>query len=615
MVMPAGSFAQSGTTPLLERQLTLTLDQERLETALKKIATAGGFSFSYNPSILDGNRVVSHQFNHKSVREILDVLFKGSIQYKERSKYIILTKAESSSNKDTKLLSGYVIDEATGQRLKNVSVYDPVSLSSAVTDAYGYFQIEIDNPSSEDIKLAVNKRNYTDTLVVVPHDDPQLLNIPIRINTEKLATLADSVGSKLKRFWLVTKKATAQAVNMENINDTLNRDTQVSFVPFVGTNGALSGNVINDYSLNILGGYSLGTRKVEFGGLFNAVRGDVDGFQAAGIFNAVGGNRRGVQFAGMFNAAAGSSHGAQFAGLFNFNWAGSNGVAGAGLFNYSHANARAVTFAGLGNFTLGQHEGPQLAGLFNFALRDARPAQLAGLLNFTGGTMTGTQLSGLVNYSTHLTGSQLAGILNVVSGTVRGSQVAGLVNYGTTVHGSQVGLLNICDSIQGIPVGLLSIVGKGYHKIEISADEIFYNNIAFRTGVRQFYNIIFAGAQPQTYGRSQTTWTFGYGLGTAPRLNRWLSLNIDLTSQQVVSGGKIEGPNVINKLTIGTDFQTSKHFSIATGLTLNGYWSDLDKQQPTLFNDYTPHFFGSHTSSQNISRQFWLGAKVAIRFL
>ena len=44
--------------------------------------------------------------------------------------------------KDQKILSGYIVDESTGKRLQNVSVYDPVSLSSTVTDSYRIFSAE-----------------------------------------------------------------------------------------------------------------------------------------------------------------------------------------------------------------------------------------------------------------------------------------------------------------------------------------------------------------------------------------------------------------------------------------------------------------------------------------
>ena len=128
----------------------------------------------------------------------------------------------------------------------------------------------------------------------------KLLKIPISIDENKIETIADSVAEKFKRFW-ETKVLSLNPANIENITDTIYRNTQVSIFPYLGTNRQLSGNVINDYSFNIFGGYSRGVRKLEIGGFFNIDRDDVDGFQFAGIFNAVGGKVSAMQFAGLAN--------------------------------------------------------------------------------------------------------------------------------------------------------------------------------------------------------------------------------------------------------------------------------------------------------------------------
>ena len=129
-------FPTKASTPLLERTITISFEQERMDIVLNKISQQGNFTFSYNPSNVDVSKIMSFSFTGITVREVLDQLFKGAVQYKTRGNYIILTKAHASSGTE---FSGYIVDEATGKRLKNVSIYDPVSLSSAVTDAYGYF--------------------------------------------------------------------------------------------------------------------------------------------------------------------------------------------------------------------------------------------------------------------------------------------------------------------------------------------------------------------------------------------------------------------------------------------------------------------------------------------
>jgi hypothetical protein len=601
-------------TPLLERVITITLEQESLASALKKIGQSGGFSFSYSSDVLDASRIVSYQFKNKTVREILDQLFQGNVAYKERKKYIILTRAEVSSSKNTQQVTGYVVDEATGERMKNVSVYDPVSMASVVTNDYGYFQIEVPKPSNAEVRLAINKQNYTDTVFVVAPDKKGLVNIQLKEEAKKIGVVADSLGKKMKRFWLSTKAATEQAINMENIDDTLHRGFQFAVIPFAGTNGKLSGNVINDYSLNLFGGYSLGINQLEISGLFSVVRGNVKGVQIAGLANGVAGETEGLQIAGLANGNLQSVKGVQIAGLANVNWEHSKTVAVAGLVNYAHKGTRGLKIAGLANVSLNELDGPALAGLFNFSNKDANPLGIAGLFNFTAASINGVQIGGLMNYAEKIEGTQVTAGVNITGGEMRGLQL-GILNVASKMKGMQIGIINVADSVKGLPIGLFSFISHGYHKLEISADEIFYTNLSFRTGVRQFYTLLIAGAKPQTFEDPETLWTFGYGIGTAPRISRTLSLNIDLISTQVALGGNIEAINLINKLYLGLEFQLAPKFGLTAGATLNGYVTDSTHDNyPDIFADYQPNIVYDHTYSNDLNLKMWWGAKVGLRF-
>jgi hypothetical protein len=599
-------------TPILERTITISFRDESLADALKKLADAGGFDFSYNTSLINGRKTITADYKNQTVREILDQLFTGEVEYKVRSKHIILSKVKTSGKDQNQVLKGYVVDDRTGERLKDVTVYEPLSLTSAVTNAYGYFEIKM-NKAPEDLKLVVNSENYTDTLVNVRPRRGRLINIPLRINKEKITTKADSLAQKLKRFWK-TQIMNPKNRNLVNVTDTLYRQAQFSLVPFVGTNHRLSGNVINDYSFNMIGGYSLGVRKAELGGVFNLDRGDVEIVQLAGAFNTVAGKMSGVQVAGIFNANFGGMEGAQAAGIANINWNSSRYFSVAGVMNFTRISSEGVHIAGVGNFTLGQQKGPHTAGLFNFSTGDAGPLNVAGLMNFTAKNSRGLQLSGLLNFTgKNHKGAQITGALNFTGKKLSGTQI-GLVNYATKVNGGQLGLINVTDSINGIPIGLFSIVLKGYHKFEISADEIFYTNIAFRSGVRQFYNIFTAGAKPETFEEDYTFWTFGYGIGTARKIARWLYLNIDATANQVVDQQKIEKVHLLNKLYLGFDVQATRHFSLTFGATLNGYVTKNDQEYAPLFTKYEPSIIHERDfGSRHL--QMWWGGKVGLRFL
>lgn len=600
-------------TPLLERTVTVSIREERMEIALRKISLQGGFTFSYNSQIINPDRIVSISFTNKTIREVLDQLFDGTIQYKEKGRYVILSKAPPAP-KD-RVVGGYVLDENTGERLKNVTVYDPVSLSSTITDAYGYFEIELKDAMAN-VTLVVNKQNYVDTLLTIPPDELHLLKIGIKNKTDKIMVMADSVGQKIKRFWQTKVLTSVQDINMMNITDTLYRTVQLSVVPFIGTNHKLSGNVINDYSFNVYGGYSLGTKKLEIGSLFNIDRSYVHGAQFAGIFNAVGGDVHAFQAAGLINMVVGETRGAQFGGLMNIDWGTTHGLTAAGLLNFTKHGSYGVKFAGLLNASLREQRGWHAAGLANFALRKTTGVQMAGLTNFAGDSVRGVQISGLANAGLHrVRGAQIAGLINVAARDMNGLQLSGLINYARRLNGAQIGFINIADSVsKGVQFGFLSFSLKGYHTIEVFADEAFYTNVSFRTGTRKFYNIFTAGVQPQSLDKDESLWTFGYGVGTMPRLNRWLSLNFDLTSNQIVQGN-ITSTDILNKLYLGVDIRLAKKLALTAGVTLNARATDMGYDDyPDIFKDYQPSIFASQ-ATDNTYWQWWWGGKIGVRFL
>lgn len=587
-----------GQPPYLERKITIAFNNETIGNSLQRISVAGGFVFSYNPDILDESKVITHRFVNLSVREILDELFKGSVQYKARGKYLILTAAQkTSSKKEPAVVTGYVVDESTGERLKDVSIYDPITLTSTVTDSQGYFEIEIDRPPSE-IILSVNRQYYADTVLTVSQGHG-VLNIPIRLNKDKLAVLADSVNQKLTRFW-ARQESWFNNINLRNIDDSLYRTFQASFVPFVGTNHKMSAHVTNDYSLNVLGGYSLGVRKLELGGIFNLVRGNVEGAQVAGVFNGVAGDVTGFQLAGVLNGIGGTVRGAQVAGVLNLN----------------DGNASGLSLGGAGNIAAADQAPFQIGGVFNVAEGRGGPAQIGGAFNVVAADMNGIQLAGVYNIAAkEIDGTQIAGVFNIAGRGIRGVQIAGVFNVARKVRGVQIGLINIADSVKGIPIGLISFAGKGYHKIELSADEIFYNNVAFRTGVRQFHNIITAGARPSTYSDESTLWTFGYGVGSSAKISRRIFLDFDVTANQIVSGNTIEALNLLNKAYVGVDYQAFRKFSVSLGVTLNGLVTETDYEgYPVLFSDYQPDILLDRSVGDSHSLKMWMGAKVGVRF-
>lgn len=578
--------------PILERPITIAATHENIPSVLNRIGQAGGFSFSYNSAIINPEETITLSVINQPVRFVLNEIFGNTMTFKVKSNYLILTKAPPppvKKNTVVIVINGYVQDAETQEKVAQVSIYDKNSLVSATTDEYGYFNLKLEK-KVDSLSINVSKRNYQDTVFTITIAENQYLNISIRPERLDSAILlqpnqpTDSAVTLPKEEFVLPYESEP---NIQNIRDTLYELVQVSFLPFLGTNGRLSGNVINDYSINLLGGYSLGTRQIELGFFFNIDRGDVQWLQIAGFGNLVGGKVYGVQASGFFNLNGGTTEAVQLTGFANTNL----------------DDLKGVQVAGFANTNLGSVRGVQVAGFTNFTREESQGVQVAGFGNMQIGDYVGSQFAGLTNFATE---------------TISGSQVSAIFNYGGHVRGTQIGLINYADSLGGVPIGLLSIVKSGYHKIELSADEVFYTNLAFRSGVRKFHTMLMAGFKPQqSLAPSDTSvWTFGYGLGTARKLTRWWYLDLDLSSQHINKGSFTDALSLLNKFYVGFDFQVAPKFSIALGATLNGYLTRTTyNDYPELFTDYQPKIFVDENLNHDINLKMWLGGKIALRFL
>jgi len=596
LLFSAKVFCQS-PIPLLEREVTVSFNNESVKTALDRIASQGKFTFSYPSNLFDSEKKVTLTVAKKRVREVLFLLFGNRVKYKAKGNYLILSaapKAETEQgNKEYYIINGYVTDGITGEKIPSVSIYEGSKMLSTVTNKYGYFKIKIDETKVQ-LNLKVSKQNYRDTLITVKNTGTQ--NLMIVLHPERNEVQMDTVQSEESPVTFLIPDESI--INTENIKDTIYRKFQASFLPKLGTNYLLSGNVINDYSFNAIGGYSLGTRKFELAGMFNLDRGDVSNAQIAGFLNANGGTTNGFQLAGFLNLDKKSVNGIQIGGFGNINGDSTTGFQLGGFFNVNKGISNACNIAGFTNIMFDSSAGVQLAGFVNSAHRSFDGVQMSGFGNHVIGNMNGVQLSGFYNFT---------------KGEMSGVQVAGFVNYAKKITGTQIGFINISDSCKGMPIGFMSFVRTGYHRFEISSDEIFSVNASLRSGIESFHTMLFASMRPDK--RDSMLWSFGYGVGSSLRLGkRWL-MDFDLSAQQINKGSVGPKINLLNKLYVGAEYRISKGFYIAAGPVLNAQLTNTNySHYSNIFDAIHPRVFYKDDLNKSTHLDMWLGGKVALRF-
>lgn len=352
------------------------------------------------------------------------------------------------------------------------------------------------------------------------------------------------------------------------------RPIQVSFVPYFGTNGFKTDSIVNAVSINILAGSVYEVRALELGSLVNIVRHESRGFQGAGLVNITSG-LQGVQAAGLVNKAK-TAKGLQLAGLVNQ--------------------------AGGGNAS-------QVSGLVNHAA-DSAGFQVAGLVN-QARQAASFQIAGLFNNSNHTKTLQVAGLINQTAGET-GIQVSGLVNHARYVKYLQLGVVNIADSAAGVPIGVFNFIKNGYHQLEISANELFYANVAYRSGIRQFHTIVTAGIDFTHL--TFPLWTYGTGLGTTIPVSRKAAIDMDVLFQNVIKGGYVHN-NYLYKFDLGVDWHILPSRSLYIGVSYNFLTTDLRQPHYTdYYSDIAPYAIHNRNVLNHNLRE-WVGFKAALRFL
>lgn len=566
-------LSQATAQGQLHKTIIVEAKQKPLSVVLKDISRQGGFTFSYNTNILRGDSLVTVSFQSKTVKQALDALFGGGMEYKESDNYIILQRNGESSYW---YVSGYVTDKESGQRITDASVYEPNQLVATLTNGDGYFRLRMKDRHPA-LAINISKMSYKDTSLIINPGMDNELQVSMSPQDYELDSIVITQKIKIEYTWygkmFISSRDQMQSLNLNKF--FVDKPYQVSLIPGFGTHGKMGSQVENKFSFNVLGGYTAAVNGFELGGLFNIVKRDMRYAQVAGLFNIVGGHAEGAQISGLYNQVLAGFKGAQIGGL--------------------------------ANIVKDSFEGVQIAGLYNHVGGSMGYTQVAGLVNYVDETLEGTQIAGIQNVTRkEVKGAQIAGIGNIAPKGMKGIQAAGIYNYTSNLTGSQIGLINICDTSSGYSIGLLNLVRKGYHKIAFSTNEMMQLNGALKTGNSRLYSIVMAGMNIE---ENKEAYSFGFGFGKEIKLGNCFSLNPEVSSQHIYVGDW-DHHNLLNKAQLNLHIKAGKYFSLFAGPSYSVFYT----QQKSVHEGYRLYRpkedFNAHKYSTNVWG--WIGWNVGV---
>lgn len=554
-------FSQSESN-FQRKKIDLIEAEIRLSDALFLVAEKAEINLSFNPSILEDKSLYDLHFKQKSAAYIFNQILPNRILIQELGNSIILQQKIEGTNEKVKL-EGKILSSQNQKPIKGALVLEVSALASTFSNENGTFTLEVEAKNFQELHLSISKEGFKDSLIRIDFGEEK---VSIHLTALTPAEIEKDIRPMPQKGYetftysrvLVPKKV-QKRTELSPFN--FYRAYQFSLFPGISTNQKMSGNVSNNYSFNLVGGFNYGTHTLELGSAFNINRKFSYGWQLAGGFNFVRGIVDGVQLSG----------GANVVGQ--------------------------------------QMEGTQLSGGINFVYGDQSGLQGAGGANIVLGESKGVQLSGGFNQATNLKGTQISGGFNAVIQEAEGIQIAP-VNYATILKGKQIGIVNVADSAEGIPVGLVSFVRRGgLFQVEFSSDELSYGNVALKMGVPKLYNIYSAG---MSYHQNDFFWNYGLGLGTEFLNANNRPFNSELLFHWLHKKVKSSFDHyglVKYQFLMQNNAQNKWRISYGPSINLLVFENKLTKQ--ANYEDLPPYSF-LNTRASSIRFQAWLGFRLAI---
>src|SRR6516164_4938262 len=149
VLLAVGTSLSCIAQDLLSKNISLEVNRQRLDDVLEILSNKGDFYFSYNSKIVNKDSLVTLSVRNKTLKEILNLLFNNTYEFKQSGNYVIIRKApirmtmitkKAVEEEKTYSVSGYVFDEQSGVAVNEASVYEKRQLVSALTNGDGYFK-------------------------------------------------------------------------------------------------------------------------------------------------------------------------------------------------------------------------------------------------------------------------------------------------------------------------------------------------------------------------------------------------------------------------------------------------------------------------------------------
>ncbi len=199
----------SAQTDLLDKTISLRVENTTVKEALKKMESAAGVSFAFG-NLPKLNAKVTGNYIDKTLRHILDKLLSpNDLDYKLIGSNIAIFEAKkkaknlgkNSTKKSGYNVSGYVYDATTGEALIGATVYEQSDYVGTSTNQFGFFSIKLtDGPHTllisfigyEEKQIPVTKQQQLK--ITLGESESTLQEIVVTVDKEEETVQSATIG-------------------------------------------------------------------------------------------------------------------------------------------------------------------------------------------------------------------------------------------------------------------------------------------------------------------------------------------------------------------------------------------------------------------------------------
>lgn len=174
---------------LLDKKIDFTVDNKTITTTLKKLGDQTGIDFTFSSSFFRKTPPISLSKKQTSVSDILHEILKNTgITFKTLGESRVLL---FKINNETYIVSGYVEDVETGERIVGAQVFCSQQNRGTITNEYGFFSFFLDAGEISLFCRSVGYKTITPSSFLLKKNKQQTIQLYPKENLPVIVVNAD----------------------------------------------------------------------------------------------------------------------------------------------------------------------------------------------------------------------------------------------------------------------------------------------------------------------------------------------------------------------------------------------------------------------------------------